>query len=130
MTTPDNITKLKPNEVFVFGSNLAGNHAGGAARLAHQKFGAVRGQGQGIAGQTYALPTLNENMRPLILDEYVNVVKTFPKYVRDFKDTAARLPALTFYLTKVGCGIAGFTEEEIKPFFVDCPDNVIKPAGW
>jgi hypothetical protein len=130
MTTPENIEKLEPNEIFVFGSNLAGNHAGGAAWLAFQKFGAVRGQGQGMAGQTYALPTLDENMRPLILDEYVNVVKTFPKYVREFKDTARRLPALTFYLTKVGCGIAGFSEDEIKPFFADCPENVVKPEGW
>lgn len=63
MTTPNNITKLKENQIFVFGSNLNGNHAGGAARLAKDSFGAQDGVGEGMTGQSYAFPTLDTNMK-------------------------------------------------------------------
>ena len=101
--TPDNITSLAPHEVFVFGSNLAGAHAGGAARVAARKFGAVWGQGEGLQGQSYAIPTMQGG------------VETIKPYVDKFIDFAASHPELTFYVTRIGCGIAGFKERDIAP---------------
>lgn len=104
-TTPAYITSLKPNEIFVFGSNLAGNHAGGAARLAYAKWGAVWGQGVGLQGQTYAIPTMHggvEAIRPYV-EEFIRFAETHPEQV--------------FLVTEIGCGIAGFTPEEIAPLF-------------
>ena len=103
--TPDFITELGPNDIFVFGSNIAGAHAGGAARLANQKFGAVWGQGVGFQGNTYAIPTMQGG------------VETIQPYVDEFIEFAKDHPELTFYVTKIGCGIAGFSEEEIAPLF-------------
>lgn len=103
--TPDNISTLKPNEIFVFGSNLAGLHGGGAARVAMNKFGAVWRQGVGLQGQSYAIPTMQggpETIRP---------------YVDEFIEFAKNHPALKFYVTRIGCGIAGFKDEEIAPLF-------------
>lgn len=123
MHTPDNITDLLPNEVFVFGSNLPGMHMGGAAFLAKQKFGAVDGIGEGLIGQSYAFPTLNNQLhkRELPDMEYSTLMLNY---------TAAALPAVRFYLTKVGCGIAGFTEYEMSALFANSPPNIIKPSGW
>ena len=104
--TPDNITTLKGNEIFVFGSNLAGMHAGGAARIAVEKFGAVMGQGVGLQGQSYAIPTMQGG------------VETIKPYVDEFIKFADCHPELTFLVTRIGCGIAGFTDEEIAPLFV------------
>lgn len=105
--TPDVITTLLPNEVFVFGSNMNGNHWGGAAKIAHEKFGAVWGKGRGLCGQSYALPTLDEDMKPLRPSE----LKTeFMSLIR----CAEMNPNLIFYLTKVGCGIAGFKVKEVR----------------
>ena len=104
-TTPAYITSLKPNEIFVFGSNLAGNHAGGAARLAYVKWGAVWGQGVGLQGQTYAIPTMHggvEAIRPYV-EEFIRFAETHPEQV--------------FLVTEIGCGIAGFTPNEIAPLF-------------
>ena len=104
-TTPAYITSLKPNEIFVFGSNLAGNHAGGAARLAYVKWGAVWGQGVGLQGQTYAIPTMHggvEAIRPYV-EEFIRFAETHPEQV--------------FLVTEIGCGIAGFTPDEIAPLF-------------
>ena len=123
MTTPDNITDLKPNEVFVFGSNLGGFHDGGAARVAMKKFGAVYGLGEGLVCQSYAFPTLDTE-----LQQYST--ETLAKFAQTFIKTAEALPAVTFYLTKVGCGIAGYTEYYMKQFFVNTPPNVVKPRGW
>lgn len=117
MTTPDNITELKDNEIFVFGSNLEGNHAGGAAKVALEKFGAIPGKGVGRQGQSYAIPTMGGLLQ-------------IRMYAVDFWDYASRHPYHTFYLTKIGCGIAGFSEDEIKPLFADMPQNVIKPLNW
>ena len=103
--TPDFITELGPNEIFVFGSNLAGAHAGGAARLANLKFGAIWGQGVGLQGNSYAIPTMQGN------------VETIKPYVDDFIEFAKKYPELIFYVTKIGCGIAGFSEKEIAPLF-------------
>ena len=103
--TPDFITELGPNDIFVFGSNLAGAHAGGAARLASQKFGAIWGQGVGLQGNSYAIPTMQGG------------IETIKPYVDEFIEFAKSHPELTFYVTKIGCGIAGFKEEEIAPLF-------------
>jgi hypothetical protein len=102
--TPHWITSLAPNEIFVFGSNLAGHHAGGAARLA-MNWGAVWGQGAGLQGQTYAIPTM------------FNSAAAIKPYVDDLLNFAKEHPELKFLVTEIGCGIAGFTAEEIAPFF-------------
>ncbi len=103
--TPEFIDTLKPGEVFVFGSNLAGMHAGGAARTAERKFGAVMGQGVGLQGQSYAIPTMQGG------------VETIAPYVDEFIRFADQHPDLTFLVTPIGCGIAGFTARDIAPLF-------------
>lgn len=105
--TPDNMTSLGEDEVFVFGSNLAGIHAGGAARTAVERFGAIMGQGVGMQGQSYAIPTMQGG------------VETIKPYVDDFIALAREWDQTTFYVTRIGCGIAGFTDEEIAPLFAD-----------
>lgn len=118
--TPEFITELKPNEVFVFGSNLQGMHAGGAARIACEKFGAVWGQGVGMQGQSYAIPTMQGG------------VETIEPYVEEFMDYAFRHRELTFLVTRIGCGIAGFTAQQIAPLFLKVIDleNVILPIDF
>lgn len=105
--TPEHITKLGRDDIFVFGSNLAGNHAGGAARIAREKFGAIQGQGEGIQGQSYAIPTM-----------FGSVAEIKP-YVDRFIDLAREWDQNTFYVTRIGCGIAGFTDSQIAPLFKD-----------
>jgi len=118
--TPERITELGENEVFVFGSNLAGAHGGGAALLAYRKFGAIWGQGVGLQGQSYGIPTMHGG---------VDAIKP---YVDEFIEFAKTRPDLTFLVTRVGCGIAGFTNEEISPLFVKAHEvpNIVLPAGW
>ena len=103
--TPDSISSLAPDEVFVFGSNLAGAHGGGAARIAYEKFGAIYGQGVGLQGQCYAIPTMQGG------------VETIQPYVDEFIQFAKENPNLFFYVTRIGCGIAGFSDKEIAPLF-------------
>ena len=103
--TPSWIDDLQENQVFVFGSNLAGMHGGGAARVARLRFGAVMGNGVGMQGRSYAIPTMQggtETIRP---------------YVNDFIAYAKKHPELTFLVTPIGCGIAGFEPEDIAPLF-------------
>lgn len=118
--TPDNITSLGPDDIFVFGSNLAGHHAGGAARVALERFGAVWGQGVGIQGRSYAIPTMQGG------------VETIKPYVDDFIRLAREWDQNTFYVTRIGCGIAGFTDAEIAPLFADALDlyNVRLPRSF
>ena len=118
--TPERITELKPNEIFVFGSNLAGAHGGGAARLAYNRFGAIMGQGVGLQGQSYAIPTMQGG------------VETIKPYVDEFIRFAATRQDLTFLVTQIGCGIAGFTAMEIAPLFKDALDveNIILPKEF
>ena len=125
MFTPNNITELKENEIFVFGSNKAGNHAGGAAKVAVEKFGAIIGQGEGLQGQSYAFPTLDEHMQKVTSKELVNAFENLCECATQHKDKI-------FYLTKVGCGIAGFSEDEIIEAInkVELPDNVIIPKEF
>ena len=118
--TPEYITSLDRDEVFVFGSNLAGNHAGGAARVARQRFGAIMGQGVGMQGQSYAIPTMQGG------------VETIKSYVDDFIKLAREWDQTTFYVTRIGCGIAGFTDAEIAPLFAEALDlyNVRLPKSF
>ena len=123
--TPDNISKLKQNEVFVFGSNKAGNHVGGAARVAVEKFGAIMGHGEGLQGQSYAIPTLDEQMDKVSTEELTRSVRRFADYTRYNTDKV-------FYVTKIGCGIAGFSVDEIAEVFksVSFGDNVVLPQEF
>lgn len=103
--TPERITTLRPGEIFVFGSNLAGMHGGGAARIAVDRFGAIMGQGVGLQGQSYAIPTMQGG------------VNTIQPYVDEFIRFADCHPEMTFLVTRIGCGIAGFTPQQIAPLF-------------
>jgi len=102
--SPKWIDKLEANEIFVFGSNLEGRHGGGAAAVA-KKWGAIWGQGVGLQGQTYAIPTMQGG------------VETIKPYVNEFLLFAKAHPELKFLVTEIGCGIAGFTVQEIAPLF-------------
>ena len=118
--TPERISELKPNEIFVFGSNLAGAHGGGAARLAYDRFGAIWGQGVGLQGQSYGIPTMQGS------------VETIKPYVNEFIRFAKAHPEMKFLVTKIGCGIAGFSVDEIAPLFyhaIDCK-NIILPKEF
>lgn len=118
--TPDNIKELAPDEIFVFGSNLAGHHGGGAARVAMDRFGAEWGRGEGIQGQSYAIPTMQGG------------VETIKPYVDRFLDLAYEWDQNTFLVTRIGCGIAGFTPEQIAPMFDRALDmyNVVLPRDF
>lgn len=118
--TPEFITELKPNEIFVFGSNLMGMHGGGAARIAMEQFGAVWGEGVGMQGQSYAIPTMQggvDTIKPYV-DEFIAFAKVHPEY--------------TFYVTRIGCGIAGFTDDQIAPLFEHAMDvkNILLPEEF
>ena len=119
-TTPEIISRLEPNEIFVFGSNLKGMHGGGAAYIAYRKFGAVMGQGVGLQGQSYAIPTMQGG------------VDTIRPYVDEFIQFAKEHQHLIFLVTRIGCGIAGFDDDEISPLFEEAHEveNIILPAGW
>jgi hypothetical protein len=110
-------------EIFVFGSNLAGRHGKGAALEAKQKHGAITGRGFGLQGDSYAIPTKDENLRTLPLSR-------IERFVHGFLADAADRPDLTFRLTAIGCGLAGYTPADIAPMFRDAPANVILPPEF
>ena len=118
--TPEHIAVLEPGEIFVFGSNLAGAHGGGAARAARIHFGAVMGQGVGLQGRSYAIPTMQGGP------------ETIKPYVDDFILFAKQHPELTFLVTPIGCGIAGFHARDIAPLFASAIDveNIILPRQF
>ena len=118
--TSERIMTLKPNEIFVFGSNLGGYHGGGAARIAMDRFGAVWGQGVGLQGQCYAIPTMQGG------------VDTIKPYVDEFIAFAEQHPEYKFLVTRIGCGIAGFADEEIAPLFQEAlrVENIILPKEF
>lgn len=118
--TPPMITRLEENEIFVFGSNLAGAHGGGAARVARMQFGAVQGQGVGMQGQCYAIPTMHGG------------VEAIKPYVDEFVAYAQSHPEKVFLVTRIGCGIAGFTARDMAPLFAHTIDleNVILPKDF
>jgi len=109
--------------IFVFGSNLAGRHGKGAALEARKKWGAVYGQGVGLQGQSYAIPTKDERLRTLSLGEIEDHVYWFLVYAREH-------PELSFQLTPIGCGLAGYQPSEIAPLFRGAPNNVTLPREF
>ncbi|MFX1499379.1 MAG: hypothetical protein ACFFDH_00280 [Promethearchaeota archaeon] len=123
--TSSKINKLEDWEVFVFGSNMQGNHIGGAARLAKEKFGAKDGIGEGLVGNSYAFPTLNKNMKK-------RSEKNLELSVNKLIECAALNTTKIFLLTKVGCGIAGYEDEFMEGLFDrrDIPANIVKPVNW
>jgi len=109
-TTPPYITSLEPNQVFVFGSNLAGRHGRGAALMAYRMFGALHGQGEGLMGRSYGIATK---------DRWLNVlpVAAIKIGVDQFIEFAGEHPELEFLVTEIGCGLAGYKPEDIAPLF-------------
>ncbi len=109
--------------IFVFGSNLAGRHGSGSAWLAYSEHGAIYGQGWGRQGNSYAIPTKDGNLKIMSLGK----IRCF---VEDFITYAKEHPELQFEMVKIGCGLARYSEDQIKPMFKNAPENVIKPSGW
>ncbi len=111
------ITELDENEIFVFGSNGEGAHIGGAAAFAVQKFGAIMGQDEGLQGQSYAIDTMDgEDVMTAQIERFLEFAKNHPE--------------LTFYVTEIGCGIAGYQAENIAPKFKNSLKNVILPKSF
>ena len=117
--TPDVITRLAPNEVFVFGSNEQGLHYGGAAKAAYENFGAIMGQGNGLQGKSYAIPSMSG-------------IGVMGEYVKEFCEFAKGHPEKHFLVTPIGCGIAGYSEADVAPLFECCRDvdNISLPASF
>ncbi len=118
--TPEHISALKADEIFVFGSNLAGMHGGGAAWAAFKHFGAILGRGVGLQGQSYAIPTMQGG------------VETIKPYVDEFISFAREHTEFFFYVTRIGCGIAGFSDRDIAPLFASATalPNVCLPESF
>ncbi len=109
--TPENIQSLRPNEVFIAGTNLSGIHGAGSARTAYERFGLDWGVGYGLCGQTYAIPTKDYGIKTT-LD-----IEDIKKYVDEFIDFASRNADKTFLVTAIGCGLANLTPAQIAPLF-------------
>lgn len=118
--SPEIISNLKQNEIFVFGSNAHGKHCSGAARIAFEKFGAIWGKGVGIQGNSYAIPTMEGNIDVLCA------------YIQDFIEYARTHPKQIFLVTRIGCGIAGYKDEQIAPMFLDALNkpNILLPKSF
>lgn len=124
MTQAKEVFKPMPiGAYYVFGSNLSGIHGGGVALEAFQKYNAKWGFGHGLTGQAYALPTKDEVIETLPIERVQGYVDTFKQFASDNADKV-------FYVTKIGCGLAGFTEDQIAPMFKGSPANCILPYGW
>lgn len=124
--TPDRVTVLEPRQIFVFGSNYGGRHSKGAALDARRSFGAVYGVSEGLMGQSYGIPTKPRDVRLRLSLRQIQL------HVNVFLDYAMIRPELTFLVTEIGCGLAGYTPAEIAPLFrraVDLP-NVWLPARF
>jgi len=123
-TTDNKILNLEKNQIFVFGSNLAGRHGKGAAKTA-LKWGAIYRQGEGIQGQTYGIPTKDRRIKTLPINEIKIYIDRFVDFVKENKE-------LTFLVTPIGCGLAGLKPEQIAPLFKDVIDyeNVYLPQEF
>lgn len=121
--TPERVTKLPRNHRFVFGSNLAGRHGKGAAKDAVDYFGAEYGVGYGATGRCWAIPTKDRKLRTLDIHKIGYHIMAFLWFAHVNKH-------MTYVVTKIGCGLAGYSEDEIKRWFRNAPDNVILPKGW
>lgn len=112
-----------PQNIFVFGSNLAGRHGAGAAKAALKYHGAIYGQGIGLQGNSYAIPTKDENLKTLPLKEIKFHVDVFLVH-------AQNNPHVNFRLTAIGCGLAGYRPTQIAPMFAGAPPNVQMPEEF
>lgn len=123
--TPEFIEKLEKDEIFVFGSNEGGRHLGGAAKIAVNKFGAILFVPEGLQGQSYAIPTMDKNL------EVLSPIR-IKKYVKTFINFAQENPHLTFYLTKIGMGIANIPLVVMKNICKDCIgiENIAVPIEF
>ena len=121
--TIDKVFDESSGQIFVFGSNRAGIHGAGAARTAFREFGAKWEIGEGLTGQSYALPTKDANLQVLKIEEIKAHVDKFIAFAKEH-------PELEFFVTRVGCGLAGYTDSDISPLFSAAPGNCILPHGW
>lgn len=110
-------------KIFVFGSNLAGRHGAGAALTAFKDWGAHYGVGFGRTGRAYAIPTKDARLRPLPLELIAVYVSQFLSYAQNHAE-------LDFQVTRIGCGLAGYTDAQIAPMFKTAPRNCALPGGW
>jgi hypothetical protein len=110
----------------VFGSNQRGAHGAGAALDAYRYHGAVRGCGEGMAGNSYAIPTKDYNIKSRSLDDIRISVDKFKEFARSM----LAVPDVTFEVWRIGCGLAGYTDQQIGPMFADAPSNCILPIPW
>lgn len=117
------VTVGKDRQIFVFGSNRKGIHGAGAAKTAVFKYGAKPGQGEGLQGNSYAIPTKSTPWITLPLEE-------IRPGVDSFKEFARANPEMQFQVTRIGCGLAGYQDADIAPMFNDASDNCILPEGW
>lgn len=109
--------------IWVFGSNLAGRNGAGAALVAARKFGAKYGVGEGLTGRAYAIPTKDAQLRVIQRAEIARNVK-------EFLDVARAMPDQDFFVTRVGCGLAGYRDSSIAPLFAEAPENCSLPEEW
>lgn len=116
---------MNKKQIFVFGSNREGRHGKGAAYTALKKYNAVYGQSKGLQGNSYGIITkeLRSNFPKVTLQEIQEQVDSFLKFATERQE-------LEFLITKIGCGLAGFKEEEIRPLFNSVPKNCILPDDW
>lgn len=112
-----------PHEIFVFGSNCAGRHGKGAALVARKRFGAVYGLPAGIQGNSYAIPTKSAGLKTLPIGVIQNFVTAFKQYAKQF-------PEDSFFVTRIGCGLAGYKDSDIAPLFRDSPSNCRFDERW
>jgi len=113
---------LNPYTCFVFGSNLAGRHGAGAAKVAHQKYGAKYGIGVGFYGNSFAIPTKDLKLSTLNLEQIESFVNEFLKF--SFNRN------LDFFVTRIGCGLAGYKDEQIAPLFKNASNNCSFAEEW
>lgn len=114
---------MTSRNIFVFGSNLAGRHGAGAAKWARNHEGAVYGQGWGLQGTSFAIPTKDEELKPLPLPRIEAYVRAFIAFTRLH-------PELSFKVTRIGCGLAGYSDGEIAPMFRNAPSNCLFDPNW
>lgn len=117
--------------IFVFGSNLKGYHGAGSAQHARLHYGAIMGQGEGLQGNSYAIPTKDENMNVLPLEVIAQHVQKFYDFVRSYtKEMRLQEKTVSFNVVRVGCGYAGYTDEQMAPLFRNEPQNVYLDHRW
>jgi hypothetical protein len=109
--------------IYVFGSNLSGRHGRGAALRAREHHGAVSGKGVGLQGSSYAIPTKDHALRGLPLDQIAHYVSRFIEFAKEHAE-------MTFEVTRVGCGMAGYSDKQMAPLFIGAPKNCHLPAEW